>query len=620
MELNTQKMEDFKGRHKYFLGFLAIAFVILFVRLWSLQVIRGAEYRRMSENNRVRIRETPADRGMLLDRKGRILAHNRPCFEAQLIPEDLKGNPDVLTRLRELLKMTPEEVQQKLKPAKWRPPFKAVKIKNDIQWEELALLESNRVDLPGVLVDVRSTRAYNYGDLAAHLIGYIGEIDESELKMAKTPPYRMGAAIGKYGIEYQWEDMLRGVDGGRQIEVDAVGREIKPLRTVEPSPGNNLSLTVDLDTQLVLEEAFRDKNGVCIAMDPHTGHILAMLSKPSFDPAIFAGNVSAEAWKSLVTNPDHPLQNKGLQGQYPPGSVFKIVTSIAGLESKIITPASQFTCTGAYHYGNRDFRCFKREGHGTIDLHSAIVQSCDSYFYQLGVKLGPDRIAQYASQLGLGRKTGIPLPHERPGILPSSSWKLKQLGAPWYSGETLSYAVGQGYMTATPIQIVEMMAAVANGGKLLLPQVVEKVSDLSGKVLNEFPPVETGRANISTETLQFIREALRGVVNDPRGTGGGAAIKGIEVSGKTGTAQVVRMAYDFRRGDMNRMPAKLRDHAWFAAFAPFDDPQIAVVVLVEHGGFGGAVAAPIAKKVIETYLKGPAQPPITAANQSGEER
>ena len=266
-----------------------------------------------------------------------------------------------------------------------------------------------------------------------------------------------------------------------------------------------------------------------------------------------------------MENPDHPLQNKGIQGQYPPGSVFKIITAIAGLESKIITPHTQFTCTGSYPYGNRDFRCFKREGHGTIDLHQAIVQSCDIYFYQLGLKVGVDRIAQYASELGLGAKTGIPLPHEKPGIIPSSSWKQARLGAPWYSGETLSLAVGQGYVAATPLQLVTMMSAVANGGTLHHPQVVEKVADLSGNTLNEFPPVETGIAAISEETLQFIREALRGVVNEPHGTGGAAAIKGIDVSGKTGTAQVVRMAQDFRRGDTNRLPVKLRDHAWFVS-------------------------------------------------------
>ena len=607
MELNTQKMEDFKGRHGYFLAFLALAFLLIFARLWYLQVFKGAEFRRMSENNRIRIRETPADRGMLLDRKGRILAHNRPSFEALLVPEDLKGNPEVLSRVREMLKLGENDIEQRLKSVKWRAPFKPIKIKSDIDWGELALLESNRVHLPGVLVDVISTRAYNYGDLAAHLIGYIGEIDENELKQPKSPPYRMGAAVGKYGIEYQWEDVLRGRDGGRQIEVDATGREIKPLRSVDPFPGNSLLMTIDLDVQQAAEAAFQNKNGACIAMDPKTGRILAMVSKPSFNPALFAGNVSPEDWRSLMQDPNHPLQNKSIQGQYPPGSVFKIITAIAGLEDKIITPRTVFTCTGGYPYGNRIFRCFKKEGHGTMDLHQAIVQSCDIYFYQLGLKVGVDRIARYAGEFGLGKKTGIPIPHERAGIVPSSVWKQTRLGAPWYSGETLSLAVGQGYLTVTPLQLVSLISAVANGGTLYLPQMVDKVVDLSGAPLRDFPPMEIGRVTVSEETLRFIREALRGVVNEPHGTGWAAAIKGVDVSGKTGTAQVVRMAQDFKRGDMDRMPAKFRDHAWFVAFAPFADPQIAVAVLVEHGGFGGAVAAPIAKKVIETYLTAESQ-------------
>jgi penicillin-binding protein 2 len=602
MELNTQKMEDFKGRHKYFVAFVGVVFLLIFIRLWHLQVIKGNEFRRLSENNRIRIRENTADRGMLLDRKGRILAHNRPSFEVYLIPEDLKKNPEVLVKVGEMLNMTQDEMKSKLQGLKKRPPFKAVKIKSDIDWNELALLEFNRVHLPGLIVDVRPRRAYHYDDLASHLIGYLGEVDENELRQSKDSPYRLGALIGKYGVEYQWEADLRGVDGGRQIEVDALGREIKPLRSVDPFPGNNLILTIDLDLQRVAEEAFQDKRGALIAMDPQTGKILAMVSKPSFDPDLFARNISTEEWKSLMENPHHPLQNKGIQGQYPPGSVFKIVTAIAGLESGVITPDTQLTCTGTYPYGNRDFRCWKEGGHGTLSLHRAIVESCDIYFYQVGLKVGVDRIAHYANELGLGRATGIHLPHEKPGIVPSSSWKKKRLGVQWYSGETLSLAVGQGYLNATPIQLVSLISAVSNSGKFYLPQVVERVENIYGTVLKEYPPVEIGRANISENTLRIVQEALSGVVNEPHGTGWACALKGVRVAGKTGTAQVIRMAQNFRKGDMDRMPLKFRDHAWFVAYAPCENPRIATAVLVEHGGFGAAAAVPIAKKVIEKYL------------------
>ena len=602
MELNTQRMEDFRGRYRYLVAFAAVAFFVIVIFLWYLQVIKGSDFRQMSTNNCIRIREDPAARGMILDRKGQLLALNRPSFEVYLVPEDLKENLEVLVKAGQMLNMNPEEIKEKLQTQKKRTPFRPVKIKSDIEWNELARLETSRVHLPGLLVDVRPRRAYHYGQLASHLIGYLGEVDENELKQSKGTPYRMGAMIGKYGIESQWETDLRGVDGGRQIEVDALGREIKHLRSVESFPGNNLTLTIDFDLQKVAEEAFQEKTGALIAMDPKSGRVLAMVSKPSFDPDTFARNISSEEWKSLMENPFSPLQNKGIQGQYPPGSVFKIVTAIAGLETGVITPNTQLTCKGVYPYGNRDFRCYKEGGHGTINLHRAIVESCDIYFYQVGLKVGVDAIAHYANELGLGRLTGIALPHEKSGIVPSTSWKKKRLGAPWYSGETLSLSVGQGYINTTPLQLLMLISAVANGGKLYLPQVVEKVEDIYGNTLKDYPPVEVAQADISEKTLHFVQEALMGAVNDPHGTGWACALKDFKVAGKTGTAQVIKMAQDFKKGDMDRMPLKFKDHAWFVAYAPFEDPIIAVVVLVEHGGYGGAAAAPIAKRVIEKYL------------------
>jgi penicillin-binding protein 2 len=610
MELNTQRMDDFKGRHKYFVAFIGAAFFIIFIHLWYLQVIKGGEFRQLSENNCIRIRENPADRGMLLDRKGEVLAHNRPSFEVSLVPEDLKINPEVLTQVGEMLNMNREEIENKLRNLKERPPFRPVKIKSDIDWNELALLEFNRIHLPGLVVDVRPKRAYNYGDLAAHLIGYLGEIDEDELKQSRNGPYRMGDMIGKYGVEYQWEADLRGVDGGRQIKVDALGREIKPLRSVEPFPGNDLILTLDLELQKVAEEAFQDKRGALIAMDPKTGRILAMVSKPSFDPNLFARNISPEEWKSLMENPGHPLQNKGIQGQYPPGSVFKIITAIAGLESGIIDPNTQFSCTGIFPYGNREFRCWKERGHGTISLHQAIVESCDIYFYQVGLKVGVDLIAQYANEFGLGRLTGISLPHEKPGIVPSTSWKKRSSGIPWYSGETLSLAVGQGYLSTTPIQLLTFISAIANGGKLYVPQVVERVENVYEGVLKEYPPIEKRRVNVSERTLHIIQEALMGVVNEPNGTGWACALKGVKVAGKTGTAQVIRIPQNFRREDKDKIPLKFRDHAWFVAYAPFEDPRISIAILVEHGGFGAAAAVPIAKKVLEKFFS--IEPPTSS--------
>jgi penicillin-binding protein 2 len=617
MELNTQKMEDFKGRYKVLVIFVGLAFLLIFIRLWSLQVIKGSDLRQLSENNCIRLRENPADRGMLLDRHGNVLAHNRPSFEVSLIPEDLRANPEVLLKAGAMLNMTRGEIEEKIKAQKRRTPFNPVKIKSDIDWNQLALLETNRVHLPGLVVDVRPRRAYDYGDFASHLIGYLGEVDENEMRQSREFPYRMGAQIGKYGVEYRWENDLRGSDGGQQIEVDALGREIRPLGVVEPFPGNNLVLTIDLELQKVAEEAYQGKTGALIAMDPKTGQILAMVSKPSFNPDIFARNILPEEWKSLVENPYHPLQNKGIQGQYPPGSVFKIITAIAGLESRTITPNTPFTCAGAFPYGNRDFRCWKEGGHGSLSLHRAIVESCDIYFYQLGLKLGPDLIARYASEFGLGKVTGISLP-EKPGIVPSSSWKKKRHRTPWYSGETLSFSVGQGYLNATPLQLLVLISAVANGGKILLPQVAERIEDIYKNKLEEYPPVELERVNVSGKTLQIIQEALKGAVNDPHGTGSACGLKEVKVAGKTGTAQVIAMPEDFKRGDLKRIPLKFRDHAWFVAYAPVEDPKISVVVLVEHGGFGSTAAAPIAKKVIEKYLDLKPSPPSKSAEKQSQ--
>ncbi len=617
MELNTQRMEEFRGRYKYFVLFAAVAFFLLLLSLWYLQVIKGSGYRRLSTNNCIRIRENPAARGMILDRKGRILAHNRPSFEVYVVPEDLKVNPEVLIEVGRMLNMDQEEIKGKLKTQKKRAPFRPVKIKSDIEWNELALLETNRVHLPGLFVDVRPRRTYRFGPFASHLIGYLGEVDEDELRQSRGTPYRMGATIGKYGVEYRWESDLRGVDGGRQIEVDALGREIKPLRSVEPFPGNNLSLTIDFDVQKVAEEAFQNKTGALIAMDPRSGRILAMVSKPSFDPDHFAGTISPEEWRFLVESPHSPLQNKGLQGLYPPGSIFKIITAIAGLETGVITPSTQMTCHGAYPYGNRDFRCWREGGHGTINLYRAIVESCDIYFYQVGLKVGVDAIARYAYEFGLGRLTGIALPHEKSGVVPSTSWKKKRLGVPWYSGETLSLAIGQGYISVTPLQLLMLISAIANGGKFHLPQVVDRVEDVYGNILKGYPPVEIAQADISEKTLRFIQEALLGAVNEPRGTGWACVLKDAKVAGKTGTAQVIRMAEDSRKADLDRVPLKFRDHAWFVAYAPFENPAISVVVLVEHGGYGGTAAAPIAKKVIEKYLSlEPVSPAKVAGNST----
>jgi penicillin-binding protein 2 len=501
--------------------------------------------------------------------------------------------------LSHALAMDSEKLQAKLNAAKGSPPSHPLTVKADITRQDLAMVETRRLDLPGVMVDVVIRRNYPYGNLASHLIGYLGEINQEELEQEEFINHKIGYLIGKYGIEQKFEFDLMGENGGRQLEVNALGRKIRVLENLEPNPGNNLFLTLDLELQKAAEEAMAGKSGTLVAMDPQSGDILALVSKPDFDPNLFARGISPENWKSLIENPAHPLQNRAVQGQYPPGSVFKIITAIAGLEEKLITPETVFHCSGALPFGDREYQCWKKEGHGGISLQRAIVESCDVYFYQLGLRLGVDRIAKYALAMGLGRVTGFPLGQEKPGLVPTSAWKMRRFGTSWQAGENLSTAIGQGYNLVTPLQIATTLSAVANGGKLYQPRIVQLIKTPQGEIIREFPTLLSKQLHISPETLEFIREALWGVVNSPSGTGSKARIEGFDVAGKTGTAQLIQR----REGRTEPFSPELEDHAWFVCFAPARQPQITVVALIEHGGHGGAAAAPVARKVLETYYR-----------------
>jgi penicillin-binding protein 2 len=410
----------------------------------------------------------------------------------------------------------------------------------------------------------------------------------------------MGDLIGKYGVEQKWEPFLKGIDGGRQVEVDALGREIKVMRRVESHPGNNAFLTIDLDLQMTCENLLRGKEGVIVAMNPQNGKILAMASHPPFDPSLFAGGINRDDWENLIQNPFHPLQNRAIQGQYAPGSTFKIITAAAGLQEGVISPQETLFCGGSYRFGNRTYRCWKKGGHGHVKLHRALVESCDVFFYQVGQRLGIDTLARYARGFGLGKQTGISLNDEKPGLIPTSAWKKKAYGEAWYGGETLSCAIGQGFILVTPLQLVNVISAIANRGILYRPQIVERIERTNGKVAKSYSPVSTGKIPFSWENLMIIGEGLYGVVNELRGTGRVARIRGVTIAGKTGTAQVIRLREDMTEEE--ETPYEYRDHAWFVAYAPVEDPLISVVVLVEHGGHGASAAAPLAKKVMEKYL------------------
>jgi penicillin-binding protein 2 len=461
-------------------------------------------------------------------------------------------------------------------------------------------VEARQLHLPGVNLRVRPRRSYPQNGTAAHLLGYVGEINRQQLKTLNAKGYAMGDEIGQFGLERRWEEYLRGRSGGQQVEVDALGRRVRVLHEVEDVPGHSVILTLDRDLQETAAAALQDKQGTIVVLDVNSGAVLAMASTPAFDPNVFARGIAAEEWRALVADRKHPLNNKAIHGQYPPGSTFKIVVSIAALEEGLVNPESGIFDPGFLTVGNRRFRDWKEHGHGWVDLHKGLVESCDVYFYQLGQRVGVDRIAQYSRLLGLGQKTGVALDDEKSGLVPDSEWKRKRFGQPWYPGETPSLAIGQGYLNVTPLQMANMMAVLANGGTLYRPWFVRRVESLDGRIIQQYEPEKVRSVPLKQETLARVRNALRDVVSGESGTGGRARTPLAQIAGKTGTAQVVEFKGQVIKSE--HLAYFSRDHAWFVAFAPFEKPEIAIAVLVEHGGHGGSAAAPLAKQVVEKYM------------------
>ncbi len=576
-----------------------VLFALTLVRLWHLQVTEGEQYRSLSENNRIRLKRVRATRGTILDRHGQILVDNRPSFDVALVPEDAHDVPRTLASLTRLLAADAREFSAAMQAAANRPPFEEVILKRDLDWESIVALETHQLDLPGVSVQVGPRRTYPFNDMAAHLLGYVGEVSQQEL--ANRQGYRMGDLIGKAGAERYWEDYLRGIDGGQQVEVDAVGRKLRTLSEVEETPGNTLVMTLDRELQLAAERAMGDHEGAVVALDPRSGEVLAMVSRPAFDPNVFARGIHRAEWKALTQDRKRPLNSKAVQGTYPPGSTFKVVMAAAALEEGVINPFTQIFCGGGIWFGNREFRCWRKGGHGNMNVHEALTRSCDVFFYQVGQRLGIDAIADYAHRFGLGAPTGITLEHESGGIIPSSAWKRQRFGEPWYAGETLSVAIGQGYVTTTPLQMANVIAAIANDGTVYRPQFVKRVETPDGTLVRAEEPVVERELGFKKTTLLQIRQALSDVVNSSRGTGTKARVKGIEVGGKTGTSQVGKLGAE--RAKQGHMARERKDHAWFIAFAPVSSPEIAVAVLAEHAGeHGGTAAAPIAQQVIAHYF------------------
>lgn len=473
--------------------------------------------------------------------------------------------------------------------------------------DELAKVEANRVYLPGVSIQIEPKRNYPYGKMMAHTLGYVSEISGEELKQEKYRTYSPGDYIGKYGLERMYESYLRGIDGEKRVEVDAMGREVRTLEMKDPIPGNNMYLNMNLDVQMVVEKALEGKRGGCIALEPKTGAVIALASRPAFDPNKFASGIKKEDWQAIALDKAHPLQNRVIQGRYPPGSTFKILTALKALEDGLINANTSYGCRGGFPFGNRVFRCWKKGGHGAVNVHRGIVESCDVFFYNIGLRLGVDRIHSFGTSVGLGKLSGIDLPNEARGLLPSSEWKKKTYGAPWYEGETVSVAIGQGAVWLTPVQLAQLSSFVANEGITFKPQIVNKIVGPDGKTQKIFEPVVTADIKMKKQVFKIVKEGMQGVVNEKSGTAYGSRIENVHMSGKTGTAQTTPV-----------QGKDLGDHAWFIAFAPSEDPAVAISVLVEYGGHGSSQAAPVAKAISESLFV--VKPEIKEAMVRGQSR
>ncbi|HLF50580.1 MAG TPA: penicillin-binding protein 2 [Methylomirabilota bacterium] len=565
----------------------AVGFVGLLGQLWYLQVLEGGRLQELSEKNRIRIRPVVAPRGILFDRNGLALVDNRPAFTLSLIPREMEDRDTVLARLSVLLKIPLAELEGSLDRVPV-DPMRVVRVRRGLSLEEVTKVEERKLELPGVLVEVEPQRVYPTSTFAAHLLGFVREVSDEQMKQGR---YRRGDMIGQSGLERVLDEYLRGRDGGERIEVDALGRPVQVMKREEPYPGAQVVTTVDRRIQEAAERAMAGRAGAVIVMDPRNGDVLAMTSSPAFPLDRFTGNLDREEWLRVVRDPMTPLMNRALQSQYAPGSLFKVIVTAAGLQEGSLTPMDRTYCNGEYRLGAWTFKDWRAGGHGHVDLRSALVQSCNIFFYQAGLKVGPEAIARYARSFGLGAPSGIDLGSEKPGLVPFVEWRRHRSGRGWQSGDTINMSIGQGPLLVTPLQVARMMAAVANGGILWKPRLVQRVELADGSLAYSASSKMTGRVDLSPVVWSFLRHALSGAVNEG-GTGAAARIPGVEIAGKTGTAQSVAKSDS----------AKGQDHAWFASFAPAEDPEYVVVVLVERGGRGGQVAAPIARQIYQAIF------------------
>ncbi|MFA9462115.1 penicillin-binding protein 2 [Thiohalorhabdus methylotrophus] len=587
------------------LGLLGLG-LILMGRLFYLQIEQFFHYRTLADENRITVRPVPPPRGLIYDRRGRLLVENEPAFALELYPEHVDDTSKVLDRLVEVLPSAAVQRDRMAQRLKESPPYLPAILIEGLNTEQVAKFASHQHRFPSIRIRARSQRNYLRGPLTAHVLGYLAQPDKSDFRKFDADLYPPGTRVGKMGLEREYEEILHGAPGFREVETDAFGRVVREISTERPEPGKNLILTLDEDLQKATHEALAPHpEASAVALNPETGGILAMASRPTFNPNEFIGGLSDNTWQQLRQDPNEPLVNRVTQGLYPPASTIKPVLAMAGLVDGAIKTSTEFSCNGTFNVGQDEhtFHCWKSWGHGPMTVDQAVVESCDVYFYKLAHRMGIEPIHKALKAFGLGNRTGIDLPSERKGLNPGPVWKRRMQGEIWYPGETVMTAIGQGYMEATPLQLGVMAAAVANGGFRVEPHLVHGVQDpVSGKVdYREHDRAAIGL--VKEESLAVIRDAMRRVVGSVHGTAHSIAGGWIPVAGKTGTAQVVRIDRDKEEQlDPKEKERRLRDHALFVAFAPVEDPQIAVAVVVEHGISGGKTAGKVARKMIDSYF------------------
>lgn len=593
------------------MAIIVVAIFVLFIgRLFQLQILQGEALASRSQANYVRTIRLEAQRGSIVDREGRTIAASRPAYGVDLIPYEIQNPWRTYSVLGAILGRDPVEIASRVGQPRGRRRFQPVSLSKDLSLEERAKIAAHRYAMPGVELYRKPLRDYLYQALASQLLGTIGEIDPAELETEAFSNYRSGETIGKTGIEAANEIHLRGRAGGVNLIVDVAGREIDKIGRREPTPGGRLVLSLDLDLQKVAEASFLsedpeqpNKMGALVALDPRNGDVLAMVSAPSYDANAFAGGIDRKTWQALNLDSWRPLRNRAIAGVYPPGSTYKAIVAAAGLAQGVIDATTEVVCPGYFRLGRRVYRCWKRGGHGPVDLERALTESCDVYFYELGKTLGVETLARYARLFGFGSSTGIGIPGEISGLVPTPEWKMRTRGERWIAGETISLSIGQGANLTTPLQLAVAYAAIANGGRIVQPRIVLRRETWDGVIVEEIQPVFLAENIIARPILEMVKNGLTRVVMGPHGTGRRARVPGITVAGKSGTTQVVSL--DVVEGlEPEEIPIRHRDHALFVAFAPAESPEIVVVAIAEHsGGGGGSVAAPMVQKVLAKYFQ-----------------